>query len=138
MGQVYLAGPLFTSAEISFNAELVKYLRLYGGNWDFFLPQEMEQRDKTPKEIFEADIAAIDASEIIFANLDGPDPDSGTCVEIGYGFAKGKKIIGYRTDFRAGGDDNGVNLMCTGASFKFIRHQCETVDNLAMYLIKEL
>ncbi|MEH2513475.1 nucleoside 2-deoxyribosyltransferase [Nitrobacteraceae bacterium AZCC 1564] len=44
--------------------------------------------------------------------LDGVDVDSGTAAEIGYGFARGKRIIGYRGDFRLSADNEGsiVNL----------------------------
>ena len=55
---------------------------------------------------------AIDASDGVFAVLDGVDVDSGTAAEIGYAFAKGKPIIGYRGDFRLSADNEGstVNL----------------------------
>jgi nucleoside 2-deoxyribosyltransferase len=44
--------------------------------------------------------------------LDGTDVDSGTAAEIGYAFAKGKPILGYRGDFRLAADNEGgvVNL----------------------------
>ena len=48
---------------------------------------------------------------MIIAILDGPDSDSGTCFEVGYGFALAKPIIGARTDFRQCGDTGGLNLM---------------------------
>ena len=35
------------------------------------------------------------------ALLDGQVVDSGTCIELGYAYAKGKKIFGLLTDFRA-------------------------------------
>ena len=41
---------------------------------------------------------AIDAGDLLLAVLDGSDVDSGTAAEIGYGFATGKPIIGYRSD----------------------------------------
>lgn len=55
---------------------------------------------------------AIDSSDWLLASLDGPDVDSGTASEIGYAFARGKKIIGYRGDFRQSGDNEAtvVNL----------------------------
>jgi nucleoside 2-deoxyribosyltransferase len=55
---------------------------------------------------------AIDECNAIFAVLDGTDVDSGTAAEIGYGFARGKKILGYRGDFRLSADNEGgiVNL----------------------------
>jgi nucleoside 2-deoxyribosyltransferase len=49
---------------------------------------------------------------MVFAVLDGTDVDSGTAAEIGYAFAKGKPILGYRGDFRLSADNDGsiVNL----------------------------
>ncbi len=55
---------------------------------------------------------AIDACPLIIAVLDGTDVDSGTAAEIGYAFAKAKRIIGYRGDLRLAADNEGctVNL----------------------------
>ena len=55
-------------------------------------------------------IEAIDRCDAVVAILDGPDSDSGTCVEIGYARALGKPIIGIRTDFRDG-EVHGINVM---------------------------
>ena len=48
----------------------------------------------------------------VVAILDGPDVESGTAAEIGYAFARGKLIVGYRGDFRLSADNEGsiVNL----------------------------
>ena len=56
--------------------------------------------------------AAIDRSDWVLAVLDGIDVDSGTAAEIGYAFARGKIILGYRGDFRLAADNEGaiVNL----------------------------
>ena len=56
--------------------------------------------------------AGIDRADMVFAVLDGVDVDSGTAAEIGYAFAKGKPILGYRGDFRLSADNEGstVNL----------------------------
>jgi nucleoside 2-deoxyribosyltransferase len=55
---------------------------------------------------------AIDAAQGVVAVLDGTDVDSGTAAEIGYAFARGKLIVGYRGDFRLSADNEGglVNL----------------------------
>ena len=55
--------------------------------------------------------AAIDVATAL-AVLDGVDVDSGTAAEIGYAFARGKLIVGYRGDFRLSADNEGstVNL----------------------------
>lgn len=59
----------------------------------------------------------IDQSSIVLANLNGPDPDSGTCIEIGYAHGKGKLAVGYRTDYRASGESRymTVNLQVEAA-----------------------
>ena len=45
---------------------------------------------------------AINHCDAVVAILDGADVDSGTCIEMGYAKAKGKLVVGVRTDFRAG------------------------------------
>lgn len=54
----------------------------------------------------------IERADGLFAILDGVDVDSGTAAEIGYAAAKGKFVVGLRTDFRLAGDNHGslVNL----------------------------
>ena len=64
------------------------------------------------REIGAANRAAIDRAHGVIAILDGTDVDSGTAAEIGYAFARGKLIVGYRGDFRLSADNEGstVNL----------------------------
>ena len=59
------------------------------------------------------DLELLEDSEAVVASLDGQDVDSGTAVEIGYGFARGLLIVGLRTDSRRCADNEGstVNLM---------------------------
>jgi nucleoside 2-deoxyribosyltransferase len=110
--KIYFAGPLFTAAELDFNARVTELLRRAGH--EVFLPQERQQRSKTAKEIFNDDVAGLDWADVVVANMDGPDPDSGTCWECGYAYKK-KPLVVYRTDFRAA-DEPGkapYNLMLT-------------------------
>src|ERR1700687_363106 len=97
--KIYLAGPLFTVAERDFNTSLARMLRKAGH--EVFVPQESEQRSMTARQIFESDVAGVDWANVVVANMDGPDPDSGTCWECGYAFRK-KPVIVFRTDFRVG------------------------------------
>jgi nucleoside 2-deoxyribosyltransferase len=64
------------------------------------------------REMAEANRAAIDRAGTLVAVLDGVDVDSGTAAEIGYAFARGLRIVGYRGDFRLSADNEGaaVNL----------------------------
>ena len=77
------------------------------------MPQEHEQRKDLPRAIFESDIKGLDWAEAVVACLDGADPDSGTCWELGYAYAMKKRSIVYRTDFRLFEGTDPVNLMMT-------------------------
>lgn len=110
--RIYLAGPLFTTAERDFNARLAAALRALGQ--EVWLPQELEHREASATAIFEKDVAGIDWCEAVVACMDGPDPDSGTSWECGYAYRR-KRILLFRTDFRAI-DEPGkspYNLMLT-------------------------
>jgi nucleoside 2-deoxyribosyltransferase len=79
------------------------------------MPYGPERRDAWKalnKQIAEANRAAIDDAQGTVAVLDGVDVDSGTAAEVGYAFARGKFIVGYRGDFRLSADNEGgiVNL----------------------------
>ena len=108
--KIYLAGPLFTTSEQEFNSALGRALADAGH--EVWLPQEHEPREKTARAIFEKDLEGLRWAEVVVANMDGPDPDSGTCWECGYAYLK-KPVILFRTDFRKAGDANGTafNLM---------------------------
>lgn len=72
-----------------------------------------EKRDawrELNKEIGENNRKYIDESDFILAILDGTDIDSGVAAEVGYGFAQGKKIVGYRGDFRLSSDNEGAKV----------------------------
>jgi nucleoside 2-deoxyribosyltransferase len=109
--KIYLAGPLFSTAELAFNRELAGLLRAQGH--EVFLPQEHEPRKDLPKAIFEIDLGGLDLADAVVACLDGSDPDSGTCWELGYAYAKGKLSLVYRTDFRLFKGSDPINLMMT-------------------------
>jgi nucleoside 2-deoxyribosyltransferase len=97
--KIYLAGPLFSTAERVFNARLAGLLREM--NIEVWLPQESEQGSMSPRQIFEEDVQGIDWADVVVANMDGADPDSGTCWKCGYAYHK-KPIVIFRTDFRLG------------------------------------
>jgi len=127
---IYLAGPLgFSESGRVFLKTIKKELRTLGHK--LLDPWELTEQAKTEKilalpygarkraawqrlnrEIGANNRAAIDRCDAVFAVLDGVDIDSGTAAEIGYAFARGKLILGYRGDFRLSADNEGamVNL----------------------------
>ncbi len=113
MRTVYLAAPLFSEAERDFNRKLRDEIKSAG--FSVFLPQEdsnnVKDRKNRQEIIFNKNLNGIESSDIIVAVVDGIDVDSGTAWEIGYASAKGKPIIGLRTDFRTLGIEGKVNLM---------------------------
>lgn len=120
--RIYQAGPLFTAAEIRWHHDFKKKLTDagYDVQWpgDFFSQGEIDAWGiDAPKFIMERDSAAIDACDILVALLDGSQVDDGTAWEIGYAYAKGKPVIGIRTDFRNAGDTTHgrVNAMIEGS-----------------------
>ena len=129
--RIYLAGPLgFSEAGRHFhNGVLVPFVRRLGCDvldpWTLtdlrrirsvqampYGPRKREAWRRLNLEMGATNRAAIDAASAIVAVLDGTDVDSGTAAEIGYAFARGKLIVGYRGDFRLSADNEGsiVNL----------------------------
>ena len=108
--KIYLAGSLFTAAERAFNRRIRDLLVEMGH--EVWLPQEHEPRSRSAHDIFETDVEGLESSDVVVANMDGPDPDSGTSWECGYAYKK-KPIVVYRTDFRKSGDTemSPYNLM---------------------------
>jgi nucleoside 2-deoxyribosyltransferase len=129
--QIYLAGPLgFSEAGRAFHNDVLIPLLERGGHtvldpWTLSDLGQIERVASMPygqakkdawaalnKIIGANNAAAIDRADLVVAVLDGTDVDSGTAAEIGYAFAKGKRIVGYRGDFRLAADNEGsiVNL----------------------------
>jgi nucleoside 2-deoxyribosyltransferase len=136
--RVYLAGPLFSAAERAFNKVLAELLRHAGHA--VWLPQEHEQRSRSAEGIFADDVEGIAWAEGIVANMDGGDPDSGTCWECGYAFARGMPIVLFRTDFRSIGDAVGApyNLMLVQSATRRLELPLASVDEVARQLAKVL
>ena len=109
--RIYFAGPLFTAAERDWNVTLAAALRNAGH--EVFLPQEQEPGKDAPG-IFSTDVGGIDWASCLVAIMDGADPDSGTCWEVGYAYGK-KPIVLVRTDMRRneGSGGSGYNPMLT-------------------------
>jgi nucleoside 2-deoxyribosyltransferase len=136
---IYLAGPLFTSAERQWNlhlARLLSYERIH----EVWLPQEHEPRELTAKNIFEMDIQGIEWADVVVAIMDGPDPDSGTAWECGYAYARKMPIYLVRTDFRGSGEGNlsPYNLMLSASCTARVELPFAYVDKVAEEILKML
>jgi nucleoside 2-deoxyribosyltransferase len=129
--RLYMASPLgFSEAGRHFlSAVLMPFVRRLGYEvldpWALTDPRRIQAVQGMPEgperreawrtlnaEIGGTNRAAIDQAHAVVAVLDGVDVDSGTAAEIGYAFARGKRIVGYRGDFRLSADNEGslVNL----------------------------
>lgn len=134
--KIYLASPLFTHAELEYNCKLRDMLLKKG--FSVFLPQEdaedaASERERQNQEcIFQKCVEGVDSSDIVVAALDGVDVDSGTAWEIGYAYAKGKPVIGLRTDFRTL-SEGVVNLMIEMAIVALARDEEELLKVLEKF-----
>jgi nucleoside 2-deoxyribosyltransferase len=112
---IYLAGPLFTLAEKNFNAALAALLEGEPYGHEIWLPQRYEQGGHQEQVTFDRDVEGIEWSDVVVANMDGADPDSGTCWECGYAYARKIGVVIFRTDRRSTGKSGAAsyNLMMT-------------------------
>jgi nucleoside 2-deoxyribosyltransferase len=129
--RIYTAGPLgFSEAGRAFHqSTILPALRKLGHEpldpWTLTdqaridavlgLPYGSERRDAWRRlnvEIGGNNRAAIDRCDALLVVLDGVDVDSGSAAEVGYAFARGKSILGYRGDLRLSADNEGalINL----------------------------
>lgn len=144
--RIYFAGPLFTQAERAWNRDLVSLLTAAGH--DVFLPQEaIGQLERLEADgVFQLDVEGVRSAEAVVAILDGADPDSGTCFEVGLAFGLGIPVVGVRTDFRAGGDAlpgqrvPSVNLMLSQAvgSTVVVSDPRATTAEVGLLVLEEL
>jgi nucleoside 2-deoxyribosyltransferase len=131
--KVFLAAPLFSEAEREFNSKTAKRLRDNG--FEVWLAQEAPfiQHDthKEKKAIYESDVSALNASDVVVAILDGSEVDAGVAYEIGYATALGKPIIGLKTDYRTFSGMEEVNLMLEVPLIKICKNIEEIKDLLS-------
>ena len=112
--KIYFAGSLFNTAEKNFNSQLSEILKKSNKAYNIILPQEQANEIAGDKDfenkVFNYCVKGVIQSDVILAILDGPDVDSGTCIELGIAKANNKKIVGIRTDIR-GSEFEGLNIM---------------------------
>jgi nucleoside 2-deoxyribosyltransferase len=104
----YLAAPLFSEAERTFNLMLAEqlepYCAVYLPQRDGLLLRDLREAGDDSSEarrrIYTTDIAAIRACDMLVAVLDGPSVDEGVSFELGYATCLGKTCVGLATDSR--------------------------------------
>ena len=100
--RVYMAGPLFNEGDRYTNLRNSDALRAAG--YTTFLPQEIVITEKSAALVkagcFYMDLKAIKLCDVLLANCNGIEIDSGTAAEIGLAYALGKKILVYKSDVR--------------------------------------
>ena len=120
--RVYLAGPLFSDAEQTFNARVTKLLEEFT---EVYLPQrdgglmsEMVRNgvpsDLAASRVFQRDMDAIRQADYVIAILDGRTIDEGVAFELGIAFSQSARCVGLQTDTRRLAEW-GNNPMITGA-----------------------
>ena len=119
--KIYFAGDLFDAKDLGGNLILAgKIDEISGGRYKVMLPQngECEVRERTSQSIRDADFELLFNCDVIVANFDGTDLDSGTVVEFCFAKMVDMPAVLLRTDFRNSGDHTlpdgePWNLMCS-------------------------
>ncbi len=100
--RVYMAGPLFNEGDRYTNQCNSDALRKAG--YATFLPQEIvinnESSELVKAGCFYMDLKAIRECDLLLANCNGIEIDSGTAAEIGLAYALGKRMLVYKSDVR--------------------------------------
>lgn len=120
--RAYLAAPLFSEAERTFNVRVTELLEELT---EVYLPQRdgglMSEMVATgvpsavaARRVFRRDIDAIRQADYVIAILDGRAIDEGVAFELGVAFSQTKRCVGLQTDSRRLAVW-GNNPMITGA-----------------------
>ena len=135
--KVFIAGPLFSQAEREFNLKVDEFLQKHG--FETFLPQRevgelwkhvRKKGRKAYKMIYETDLKGLERADVVVAVLDGPDVDSGTAFEVGYACARGKPVIGIKTDARIFTRNEVVNNMLAQGVRALVKDLAGILDEL--------
>ena len=98
--RIYLAGPDVFRPDAERWAASVRAQCQAAGH-QALLP--LDQQAETAAAICANNLRLVAAADCVVANLNpfrGAEPDSGTCVEVGYALALGKRVVRYATDLR--------------------------------------
>ncbi len=98
--KLYIAGPDVFRTDAPAWADGVRAL-CRGAGHEALIP--LDEGQTGAEGIYRSNLRLIEAADAVLANLNpfrGAEPDSGTCVEVGYALARGKPVIGYMDDVR--------------------------------------
>ena len=151
--KIYLAAPVFTQAHRRWNRAFAEALTaawsestVLDDQLDVILPQTFrapEGTDAAAKERFDAlgqaCIVAIEQADALVTVLEGADADSGVAFEHGFAYARGKPIVGVRTDVRAN-RVHGLNIMLDHTCRRYVYRRAfdERIEPLAKAVVKAL
>lgn len=88
--------------------------------------------ETTASGIYHANIDLIRSADAVLANLNpfrGCEPDSGTCVEVGFALALGKPVIGYLAN-----DETTTARVARLSGAPLVQHQGRPVDRDGLYV----
>lgn len=113
--KAYLANGLFSMGDRYVNEVLARQLREAIPAIDLYVPQENPAiNDKsafaTSEAIAQADLAALAASDVLIAVIDGIEIDSGVAAEIGVFSTFNRPIVAVFTDVRQQGTTHPQKL----------------------------
>ena len=114
--KVYFAGGLFDHKELSGNILLAKKIeQLSDGHYQILLPQDFESAQTDATSVRNNDYKLLLTCDLIIANFDGVELDSGTVAEFCCAKMLDLPAVLFRTDFRNGVERPGAvvpwNLM---------------------------
>ncbi len=106
MKRIYLAGPFFNLSELRFTEYVANEIKArFSDRMTVFVPHQDTGVILTPRstpaerrDVFQGDIDAMNAADIYVLLLD--NEDSGTCFEMGYGYARGLPMVALWSDVR--------------------------------------
>ena len=135
--KIYFAGDLFNSKDLGGNVMLAEAIeQVSEGKYQVMLPQngECEVMERTSQSIRDADFELLFQCDVVVANFDGTDLDSGTVVEFCFAKMLDLPTVLLRTDFRNSGDatlpdGDPWNLMCSHYPRTEVRH----INGMVLY-----
>jgi nucleoside 2-deoxyribosyltransferase len=131
--RIYLAGGLFNAAERVHNLNLEKALLKLG--YEVILPQREATKFFNGEGfdlkgiVKDCRDSCVNPDNVYVGSSDGPDADSGACVEYGFALVSTGRAVVYRTDFRTALDrEVGVNAMLGSEGTSFVYDPCFITD----------